>query len=547
MELTGSGGQGMVYRALDNNLNRMVALKLLRREYSSDPEFVKQFGHEARLTAMINHPNAVRIFSFGQHEEHMYLAMELVDRGTLDDLMAKLVRVPEARALQIGIQIAEGLRAGKEYDLIHRDVKPGNILFAEDGSAKIVDFGLAIFADKDAKASGEIWGTPYYLSPERLNRQPEDFRSDIYSLGATLFHAIAGRPPFEAEDAAHVALKHLTTNAASIQAFAPDVSNSTAYVINRTLNKSPGDRYNTYDEFIEHLGFARNEALERAGKPKKPKTRVVIEDTQQQQRMGGIVIATIILLIVGSIAAFFLLKKENKAEGKAVAAGPSGNFSSFGPGWTEAQKLLFDGQGYRATLEFTKLTNKQVPHSIHYNWGIVHQGLADILDGHTAKAASDLQSLGKGAGSNSPMAEQIAIFYSKVGEKLAASAPVPASVARDINKSNYESLALLFYGMKNWDLGKFEDGVALMRQFHSATPDANLAWLNDYKRLIDPYVSDFKAFREISEEVANAQTPEQRNTALRSLRALPGKMKIKGKLVTEVESLLKSTEERYAK
>lgn len=139
MELTGSGGQGMVYRALDNNLNRMVALKLLRREYSSDPEFVKQFGHEARLTAMINHPNAVRIFSFGQHEEHMYLAMELVDRGTLDDLMAKLVRVPEARALQIGIQIAEGLRAGKEYDLIHRDVKPGNILFAEDGSAKIVE------------------------------------------------------------------------------------------------------------------------------------------------------------------------------------------------------------------------------------------------------------------------------------------------------------------------------------------------------------------------------------------------------------------------
>src|SRR4029450_7864321 len=123
------------------------------------------------------------------------------DKGNFDELMEKLGRIPEARALQVGIEIARGLKAGYDRGLIHRDVKPGNILFAEDGASKIVDFGLAMFFEQEAAQTGEIWGTPYYLSPERLNRVQEDFRSDMYSLGATLFHAIAVRPPFEAEDA----------------------------------------------------------------------------------------------------------------------------------------------------------------------------------------------------------------------------------------------------------------------------------------------------------------------------------------------------------
>src|SRR6201999_346576 len=133
-----------------------------------------------------------------------------------------------------------------------------------------------LFFEQSAQQTGEIWGTPYYLSPERLNRVAEDFRSDIYSLGATLFHAIAGRPPFEAEDASHVALKHLRSQAVSIQAFAPDVSNATAYVINRTLAKNPAERQQSYDEFIEQLQFAREEALARAGGGGQQKSRVVL-------------------------------------------------------------------------------------------------------------------------------------------------------------------------------------------------------------------------------------------------------------------------------
>src|SRR4029078_11390700 len=179
-----------------------------------------------------------------------YIAMELVDKGSLDDLIRLQGRVAEIQTLEVGITIAKGLRAALQHGLIHRDVKPGNILFADAQTARIVDFGLAIFMEHEESARGEILGTPYYLAPEKLDGQPEDFRSDMYSLGATLFHALAGRPPFEAETASLVALKHLKSQPVSLQAFAPWVSNPTAHIINRTLCKDPDERYQSYDELI---------------------------------------------------------------------------------------------------------------------------------------------------------------------------------------------------------------------------------------------------------------------------------------------------------
>ena len=164
--------------------------------------------------------------------------MELAEKGSLDDLMSVQQRLSEAQVLGVGIQIAEGLEAALEHNLIHRDIKPGNILFADSQTAKLVDFGLAVVMGEVAHARGEIWGT-LHIAPEKLDNQPEDLRSDIYSLGGTLFHALAGRPPYEAETASTVALKQLMSQPVSLQAFAPDVSSETAYVINRMLAKTP--------------------------------------------------------------------------------------------------------------------------------------------------------------------------------------------------------------------------------------------------------------------------------------------------------------------
>ncbi len=247
---------GSVYKARDTRLDRFVALKLLRKELSADPVEAARLEQEARLTAAVNHPNVVQVYSAGMAHGQIYLVMELVDHGSLDDLMAQQARVPEAQVLAAGIQVARGLQAAHAKGLIHRDVKPANILFADAQTAKIGDFGLAIVAEQKAEAQNEIWGTPYYVAPERLNNEPEDFRSDIYSLGATLFHALAGKSPIEGETTSASELRQLKSNPPTLRSVAPEVSRETARVIDRMVAPSPADRFASYAELIGELEIA---------------------------------------------------------------------------------------------------------------------------------------------------------------------------------------------------------------------------------------------------------------------------------------------------
>jgi serine/threonine protein kinase len=265
-ELLGEGGMGAAYRAIDLTLQREVALKVLKMQAGNMREEAEKLAHEARTTAQINHPNVVRIFDFGEARSQFFIAMELVGGGSLDDVMQQRGVVPEITALEVGIQVAQGLKAAMELGLIHRDIKPANILFADKSTVKLVDFGLAVMATDKATSPTEIWGTPYYVAPEKLDELPEDFRSDIYSLGGTLFHAMAGRPPYEADNSSLVALKQLKSRPVSLQAFAPEVCNETAYVINRMMSKNPDKRYQSYDELIEHLRFALTKAHESRSK-----------------------------------------------------------------------------------------------------------------------------------------------------------------------------------------------------------------------------------------------------------------------------------------
>src|SRR5947209_12311523 len=177
LETLGVGGMGTVYKARDTELDRFVALKLLRADLREEVDHAARLQREARVAASINHPNVIQVFSSGTDHGQFYLVMELVDRGSLDDWIEERKRLAEGLVLQVGIQIAKGLRAAYAKGLIHRDVKPANILFADEHTAKIGDFGLAGVAAEKAETRGEIWGTPYYVAPERLNIDPEDFRS----------------------------------------------------------------------------------------------------------------------------------------------------------------------------------------------------------------------------------------------------------------------------------------------------------------------------------------------------------------------------------
>jgi serine/threonine protein kinase len=255
---------GTVYKARDTQLDRFVALKLLRRDLGVEENYDARLQREARIAASVNHPHVIQVFDSGTDHGQFYVVMELVDRGSLDDLMAVQSRLPEKQVLEIGIQVARGLRAALRRGLVHRDVKPANILFSDEQAAKIGDFGLASVATQRSETDQAVWGTPHYVAPERLSNQPEDFRGDIYSLGATLFHAVAGTPPIEASTNSAAALHELKQRPLDLEVVAPEISAATARVLQRMIAPDPGQRFSSYDDLVIELESARRD-LDNAG------------------------------------------------------------------------------------------------------------------------------------------------------------------------------------------------------------------------------------------------------------------------------------------
>jgi serine/threonine protein kinase len=304
----GSGGMGTVYKAFDVALQRFVAVKLMKKELASNEQFVADFTREARAAAALNHPNIAQILSFGRTEEtpgQYYIVMELLEGGSLDHMIETHKRVAELEVLNIGIQVASALKAAYQRGVIHRDIKPGNILFNSESQAKVVDFGLAQFAgtEEEKKQEEGIWGTPYYIAPEKLSGEREDFRSDIYSLGGTLFHALAGRAPFEANSATEVVLKHLREPALSLKTFAPDICDQTMQAIGCMLRKNREERYGSYEELIDDLEEAKRAAVayqrETADRKRKPQVRAAVATTVRPSAPSGSwksVVATVLLL-----------------------------------------------------------------------------------------------------------------------------------------------------------------------------------------------------------------------------------------------------------
>ncbi len=252
--LINKGGMGMVYHALDESLNRPVAIKVMHAGLGADREFVETFRREAQAAAALNHPHIVQIYSFGAAHGQPYIVMELLSGGGLDRLIAQGRPLNEARILKIGLEVADALRAANDIGLMHGDIKPENILFDAAGAAKVVDFGLASYMDRQREAGAQgIWGTPYYIAPEKVRRQHADARADIYSLGATMFHALAGKPPFEGETPVDVVKARLTDPAPLLRSVRPDIRPEVESIIARMLEAEPARRYPTYASLVGDL------------------------------------------------------------------------------------------------------------------------------------------------------------------------------------------------------------------------------------------------------------------------------------------------------
>jgi len=244
----GSGGMGGVYMGRDKMLDRPVAVKVMLREYGSDPEFVEKFKREAQAAARLIHPNIAQIYSYGIADGMPYIAMELVAGGSLDQLMRNFGdKIDVPRVMKICEQVAQALRCAADQGLVHGDVKPENVLLDANGNAKLVDFGLAAMQ----KDTNEIWGTPYYIAPEKVKKELVDYRADMYSLGGTIYHALTGTAPFEGDDASAVVRKRFDGPPRKPSEVRAGLSPQIDFLVMKMLALSPADRYPSFEALLE--------------------------------------------------------------------------------------------------------------------------------------------------------------------------------------------------------------------------------------------------------------------------------------------------------
>ncbi|MDQ3898685.1 MAG: protein kinase, partial [Actinomycetota bacterium] len=250
------GGMAEVYLAHDQLLDRRVAVKVLFPELAEDGSFVERFRREARAAAGLNHPNIVSVFDFGEDDGSYYIVMEYVDGTTLRDIIRSEGPVEPARAAEVGADIAAALSVAHQHGIVHRDVKPGNVLIANaTNSVKVADFGIARAGDprESLTMTGAVMGTATYLSPEQAQGHPIDHRTDIYALGVVLYEMLAGRPPFSGDTPMAIAYKHLSELPMAPSTHNAAVPPALDGVVLRAMEKDPDARYASADELVADL------------------------------------------------------------------------------------------------------------------------------------------------------------------------------------------------------------------------------------------------------------------------------------------------------
>jgi predicted Ser/Thr protein kinase len=254
-ELVGHGGMSSVYRARDSLLERYVALKVLHEQYSEDDDFVERFKREARSVAQLQHPNIVTVIDRGEQSGRQYIVFEYVEGENLKELVVRKGRLGIREALEVAIEVARALGFAHQHGIVHRDVKPQNVLLNGDGRPKVTDFGIARSLDMDqgVTQTGTVLGTSNYIAPEQASGKPVDRHSDIYSLGVVLYELLTGELPFPGESFVAVALKHVNDPPPSVLDIRRDVPLRVAQAVDRALEKDPERRFATMDDFASEL------------------------------------------------------------------------------------------------------------------------------------------------------------------------------------------------------------------------------------------------------------------------------------------------------
>jgi serine/threonine-protein kinase len=331
-ELVGTGGMSSVFRAHDRLLDRKVALKVLHQQYSDDDDYVERFRREARSVAALSHPNIVTVIDRGEHEDRQFIVFEYVEGENLKRLIERRGPAPVATALQLGMEIARGLSFAHQQGLVHRDVKPQNVLLNGDGSAKVTDFGIARSLDVQhgMTQTGTVLGTSDYIAPEQAQGQRVDEHTDVYSLGVVLYELLTSEVPFPGENFVAVAMRHINEPPPPIRDKRPDVPPRVEAAVQKAMAKRPEDRFATMAEFCQELEACLAEVQASAGTQVAP--RVAPAKPRRPARRGPspwpLILVVCALIAIGAVVAFFVLhgihSGTNKGSGSTGGGGGGG-------------------------------------------------------------------------------------------------------------------------------------------------------------------------------------------------------------------------------
>ncbi len=485
----GEGGMSQVFRALDRNLGREVALKILHQSLSQDKALTAMFEREAKLTASIVHPNVVKVFSVGQDLGYFYIAMELLQATSLELLIAKKGALSESEVLGIALEVARGLKAAFDEELIHRDIKPGNILVTDEGTTKLVDFGLALQQGGE-DISEDLWATPFYVPPEKLDGVPDTFLGDIYSLGATLYHALAGKPPFDANTPSLEDLKEIKKEAVDLKAVAPGLGKPTVRLVERMMAYRPEDRVQSYDELVTQIEDLRRRqfgvAPTRRPRSKRRRTKLLAAG-------GGIAAVAIIALALSG--------RSDPVEEGDLGIGGGERVITVGDSTLAAQFLgareeFVAGDLGKAAVLFEQLAdNTAAPPSTRI-WCFFFLGTIRLLEGDVPLSReffSSARALEPEPDAASP--ETLGLLRDSA-EFLSGPLPLLDEEA-DFDADSVEAVALLAAGLKNWQAGAFASGARLLGAFAQGTPPASYPWIEPLQKRARPFLRDFSKIREL--------------------------------------------------
>lgn len=520
----GEGGMSRVFEAEDETLGRRVALKILNQRFSRDEVRIEQFRQEALITANVNHPNVIKLYSVGYDQGYFYIAMELVDGGNLEQRIRREGRVKEADALRIGLEVAEGLRAAQQMGLIHRDVKPANILFTETGTAKVVDFGLAIFVDRGGDNSGEIWATPYYVAPEKVLDNREDYRSDIFSLGATLYHAMTGKPPHKADTDSIEQLRMIKCRRVALEDSGARFAPRTLHAINRMLAFRPQERCANYDETVDELRLA--EGL--LGQSYATRWRL----TSRRMRWAMTAAALLVVAFVigwlvqfsGMRQAAAITQKVDTSRSDLTGDGvmlQASNKGTVAERFIAARVLMLEKRRFaEAHNQFERLIGEDLRQPT-LNWARINAAISAIMLGKKESASKHLSALANdtGGGSSTLVSAGLADFFGSLGKRFAKMPPGMALADLGYTTQNEAIIGYLIHGLAEWHFGDARLGAALMSHFKTHLSDLNTAesqvsleWIRQCVSLIQPLEKEMAVVANLSEPMPPGSVEECRQT-----------------------------------